>query len=152
MASMSSVIPPVLLLKVWCVTLRALPDINAIFALTAVKMAATVHLHHLSTRYTPENHSYGYEWRRMQGYRPHYGRWPQHDFTTLKKLRPQSVTSRIQSGSDVIVCAEMDEQWATSALNHARAGCFMRMTGHGRPSWHTSLVSALWPRWNIFRA
>ena len=41
----------------------------------------------------------------------HYGRWPQHDFTTLKKLRPQSVNSRIQPGSDVIVCAEMDEQW-----------------------------------------
>ncbi|CAM7218367.1 Putative transposase [Klebsiella pneumoniae] len=41
----------------------------------------------------------------------HYGRWPQHDFTALKKLRPQSVTSRIQPGSDVIVCAEMDEQW-----------------------------------------
>ncbi|RXA16497.1 IS1 family transposase, partial [Escherichia coli] len=34
----------------------------------------------------------------------------QHDFTSLKKLRPQSVTSRIQPGSDVIVCAEMDEQ------------------------------------------
>ena len=26
-------------------------------------------------------------------------------------LRPQSVNSRIQPGSDVIVCAEMDEQW-----------------------------------------
>ncbi len=39
------------------------------------------------------------------------GRWPQHGFTSLKKLRPQSVTSRIQPGSDVIVCAEMDEQW-----------------------------------------
>ncbi|WP_310563688.1 IS1 family transposase [Klebsiella pneumoniae] len=34
-----------------------------------------------------------------------------HQFTSLKKLRPQSVTSRIQPGSDVIVCAEMDEQW-----------------------------------------
>ncbi|WP_430929672.1 IS1 family transposase [Klebsiella pneumoniae] len=32
-------------------------------------------------------------------------------FTTLKKLRLQSVNSRIQPGSDVIVCAEMDEQW-----------------------------------------
>ena len=41
----------------------------------------------------------------------HYGRWPQHGFTSLKKIRPQSVTSRIQPGSDVIVCAEMDEQW-----------------------------------------
>ncbi|WP_252965771.1 IS1 family transposase, partial [Shigella sp. SHS-2] len=30
---------------------------------------------------------------------------------SLKKLRPQSVTSRIQPGSDVIVCAEMDEHW-----------------------------------------
>ncbi|EIQ33340.1 putative transposase, partial [Shigella flexneri K-404] len=29
----------------------------------------------------------------------HYGRWPQHGFTSLKKLRPQSVTSRIQPGS-----------------------------------------------------
>ncbi len=52
-----------------------------------------------------------YEWRWMPGNCPHYGRWPQHDFTSLKKLRPQSVTSRIQPGSDVIVCAEMDEQW-----------------------------------------
>ncbi|XPE44658.1 IS1 family transposase [Shigella flexneri] len=47
----------------------------------------------------------------MLGNRPHYGRWPQHDFPSFKKLRPQSVTSRIQPGSDVIVCAEMDEQW-----------------------------------------
>ena len=46
-----------------------------------------------------------------------------------QKLRPQSVTSRIQPGSDVIVCAEMDEQWDTSALNRASAGCFTRMTG-----------------------
>ncbi|OKV58217.1 transposase [Escherichia coli] len=52
-----------------------------------------------------------HEWRWMPGNCPHYGRWPQHDFTSLKKLRPQSVTSRIQPGSDVIVCAEMDEQW-----------------------------------------
>ncbi|OSL57818.1 insertion element IS1 4 protein InsB [Escherichia coli H383] len=47
----------------------------------------------------------------MPGNCPHYGRWPQHDFPPFKKLRPQSVTSRIQPGSDVIVCAEMDEQW-----------------------------------------
>lgn len=47
----------------------------------------------------------------MPGNRPHYGRWAQHDFTALKKLRPQSVTSRIQPGSDVIVLAELDEEW-----------------------------------------
>ncbi|CST88113.1 IS1 ORF2 [Shigella sonnei] len=29
----------------------------------------------------------------------------------LKNSGPQSVTSSIQPGSDVIVCAEMDEQW-----------------------------------------
>ncbi len=47
----------------------------------------------------------------MPGNRPHYERWPQHDFTALKKLRPQQITSRTQPGSDVIVCAEIDEQW-----------------------------------------
>lgn len=78
-----SAVPPVQLLTGWCVTAKAPPDISAISALTAVK----------------------------HGNSPHYGRWPQHDFTSLKKLRPQLVTSRIQPGSDVIVCAEMDEQW-----------------------------------------
>ncbi|EIQ60952.1 transposase [Shigella dysenteriae 225-75] len=64
----------------------------------------------------------------------HYGRWPQHGFTSLKKLRPQSVTSRIQPGSDVIVCA----------------GCFTRMTGYGGRLWRTSSVNALWPHWSVF--
>ena len=41
----------------------------------------------------------------------HYERWLQNDFTALKKLRPQSVTSHIEPGSDVTVCEEMDEQW-----------------------------------------
>ncbi len=51
----------------------------------------------------------------------------------LKNSRPQSVTSRIQPGSDVIVCAEMDEPVGdTSGLNRASAGCFTRMTGSGR--------------------
>jgi insertion element IS1 protein InsB len=59
------------------------------------------------------------------------------------KLRPQSVTSRIQPGSDVIVCAEMDEQWGYVGLNHVSAGYFTRMTGYGGRWWHTSLVNAL---------
>ncbi len=58
----------------------------------------------------------------MPGNSPHYGRWPQHDFTSLKKLRPQSVTSRIQPGSDVIVCAEMDEQWGLLPPHQAEIG------------------------------
>nr|DAV81433.1 MAG TPA: hypothetical protein [Caudoviricetes sp.] len=32
-----SVVPPALLLKAWCVTVKVLPDISAISALTAVK-------------------------------------------------------------------------------------------------------------------
>ncbi|SVH88032.1 IS1 ORF2 [Shigella flexneri] len=41
----------------------------------------------------------------------HYGRWPQHGFTSLKKLRPQSVTSRIQPGSDVIAALKWTKHW-----------------------------------------
>jgi len=37
--------------------------------------------------------------------------WFQHHFPTFKKLRPRSVTPTLHPGSDVIVCAEMDEQW-----------------------------------------
>ena len=68
-----SVVPPAQLLKAWCVTVKVLPDISAISALTAVK-------HGSYSSLTPP-------------------------------LRQQSVNSRVQPGSDVIVCAEMDEQW-----------------------------------------
>ncbi|VCW58196.1 Putative transposase (identified by ISEscan HMM) [Klebsiella pneumoniae] len=36
------------------------------------------------------------------------------------KLRPQSVTSRIQPGSDVIVCAEMDEHGLNAVYAYDR--------------------------------
>ncbi|AJM73357.1 transposase IS1 [Escherichia coli RS218] len=85
----------------------------------------------------------------MPGNSPHYGRWPQHDFTSLKKLRPQSVTSRIQPGSDVIVCAEMDEQWGYVGAKSRSAGCFTRMTGSGRRLLRTYSVNALWRRWGV---
>ncbi len=70
-------------------------------------------------------------------------------FPPFKKLRPQSVTSRIQPGSDVIVCAEMDEQWGYVGLNRASAGCFTRMTGSGRRLLRTYSVNALWRRWGV---
>ncbi len=46
--------------------------------------------------------------------------------TILRHLKTQTAVGnpRIQPGSDVIVCAEMDEQWATSGLNHVSAGYF----------------------------
>ncbi|MDO8248086.1 hypothetical protein Q7O32_24645 [Shigella flexneri] len=80
---------------------------------------------------------------------PHYGRWPQHDFTSLKNSGRSRVTSRIQPGSDVIVCAEMDEQWGYVGLNRANAGCFTRMTVSGRRLLRTYSVNALWRRWGV---
>ena len=70
----------------------------------------------------------------------------------LKKLRPQSVTSRIQPGSDVIVCAEMDEQWGYVGAKSRSAGCFTRMTGYGGRLLRTYSVNARWPRWSVFWA
>ncbi|OSL91494.1 IS1 OrfA, partial [Escherichia coli E704] len=45
----------------------------------------------------------------MPGNCPHYGRWPQHD---LRHLKTQAAVGNLAhtAGSDVIVCAEMDEQ------------------------------------------
>ncbi|CAA0171972.1 insertion element IS1 protein InsB (plasmid) [Escherichia coli] len=85
----------------------------------------------------------------MPGNCPHYGRWPQHDFTSLKKLRPQSVTSRIQPGSDVIVCAEMDEQWGYVGAKSRQRWLFTRMTVSGRRLLRTYSVNALWRRWGV---
>ncbi|EHV79248.1 putative transposase [Escherichia coli DEC6E] len=86
----------------------------------------------------------------MPGNRPHYGRWPQHDFPPFKKLRPQSVTSRIQPGSDVIVWRGNGRTSGdTSGLNRASAGCFTRMTGSGRRLLRTYSVNALWRRWGV---
>ena len=111
MASVSISCPPVQLLTGWCVTAKAPPDISAISALTAVKHGNCSSLTPLLNPVRTRKSLICHEWRWMPGNRPHYGRWPQHDFPPFKKLRPQSVTSRIQPGSDVIVCAEMDEQW-----------------------------------------
>ena len=46
----------------------------------------------------------------MPGNCPHYGRWPQHDFTSLKTQAAVGNLAHTADG-DVIVCAEMDEQW-----------------------------------------
>ena len=65
------------------------------------------------------------------------------------KLRPQSVTSRIQPGSDVIVCAEMDEQWGYVGAKSRQRWLFTRMTGSGRRLLRTYSVNALWRRWGV---
>ena len=66
-----------------------------------------------------------------------------------QKLRPQSVTPRIQPGSDATSAREMDEQWGCR-LNRASAGCFTRMTVSGRWLLRTYSVNALWRRWGVF--
>ncbi|HGS6803608.1 TPA: IS1 family transposase [Klebsiella variicola subsp. variicola] len=66
----------------------------------------------------------------------HYGRWPQHDFTALKKLSPQSGTSRTQSGSDVIVCAEMDEQWGYIGAKSRQRWSIFRACCRPLMSWY----------------
>ncbi|WMO30113.1 IS1 family transposase (plasmid) [Escherichia coli] len=67
-----------------------------------------------------------------------------------KKLRPQSVTSRIQPGSDVIVGAEMDEQWGYVGAKIAPA-LFYATTGSGRRLLRTYSVNALWRRWASYQ-
>ncbi len=107
-----SAVPPVQLLTGWCVTAKALPDTSAISALTAVK---TWQLQFTYTASQPGTHQKIIDMA-MNGVGCRatariMGVGLNTIFTSLKKLRPQSVTSRIQPGSDVIVCAEMDEQW-----------------------------------------
>ncbi|ENB30986.1 putative insAB' protein [Escherichia coli BCE032_MS-12] len=82
------------------------------------------------------------------GQRPHYGRWPQHDFPPFKKLRPQSVTSRIHRA----VTSSSARKWTNSGVVGAKsvsAGCFTRMTGYGRRLLRTYSVNALWRRWGV---
>ncbi len=72
--------------------------------------------------------------------------------TILRHLKTQAAVgnlARIQPGSDVIVCAEMGEQWGMSGLNRASAGCFTRMTGSGRRLLRTYSVNARWRRWGV---
>ncbi|MGG7488864.1 IS1 family transposase [Escherichia coli] len=71
-------------------------------------------------------------------------------FRHFKKLRPQSVTSRIQPGSDVIVCAEMDEQWGYVGAKWRQRWLFyaydrLQKLGLLR----TYSVNALWRRWGV---
>ena len=107
----SSAVPPVQLLKAWCVTAKALPDISAISA----HCRKTWQLQFTYTASQPGTHQKIIDMA-MNGVGCRasariMGVGLNTVFYVTKKLRPQSVTSRIQPGSDVIVCAEMDEQW-----------------------------------------
>ncbi len=72
----------------------------------------------------------------MPGNCPHYGRWPQHDFTSLKKLRPQSVTSRIQPGS---------QRWLFYAYDRLRKTVVAHVFGERTMATLARLMSLLSP-------
>ncbi len=68
--------------------------------------------------------------------------------TILRHLKTQAAVGNLaHTAGDVIVCAEMDEQWGYVGLNRASAGCFTRMTVSGRRLLRTYSVNALWRRW-----
>jgi insertion element IS1 protein InsB len=105
-----SAVPPVQLLTGWCVTAKALPDISAISA----HCRKTWQLQFTYTASQPGTHQKiidmamnGVGCRataRIMGVGLN---------TIFRHLKTQAAVgnSRIQPGSDVIVCAEMDEQW-----------------------------------------
>ena len=99
----------------WCVTAKAPPDISVIsaFSLPCKHVATAVHLHRFSNL-VPHQKIIDMAMNGVgcQATAPHYGRWPQHGATSLKTPgRSPKTLAHTQPGSDVIVCAEMDEQW-----------------------------------------
>jgi insertion element IS1 protein InsB len=68
-------------------------------------------------------------------------------FYVIKKLRPQSVTSRIQPGSDVIVCAEMDEQWGYVGAKSRQRWLFYAYDRIRRTVVAHVFGERTWPRW-----
>ena len=100
-----------------------------LFWLTAVNMATAVHAHRFSTRYAPVQPLmlFGHEWRvdagqtaRIMGVGLNNDFWYRH----LKKLRPQSVTSRIQPGAVTSSSARGNgTNSGAASLNRASAGC-----------------------------
>ncbi len=72
----------------------------------------------------------------------HYGRRPQHGFTSLKT---QAAVGNLAhtTGSDVIVCAEMDEQWGYVGAKSRQRWLFYAYYRIRRTVVATSSVNAL---------
>ncbi len=65
--------------------------------------------------------------------------------TVLRHLKTQAAVGNLAhtTGSDVIVCAEMDEHWGYVGAKSRQRWLFTRMTGYGGRLWRTSSVNAL---------
>ena len=116
---------PAPLLKAWCVTAKALPDISAISALIAVKHGNDSSL----TPPQPGTHQKIIDMA-MNGVGCRasariMGVGLNTVFLRHLKTRPQSVTPRINRAV-MIVCAEMDEQWGYVGAKSRQRWLFTR--------------------------
>ncbi len=71
------------------------------------------------------------------------------DFTSLNKLKPQTGTSRIQPGTDVIVCAEMNQLWGYVRAKSRQRWLFYAYDSLRNLMLRTYSVNALWRRWGV---
>ncbi len=71
--------------------------------------------------------------------------------TILRHLKTQAAVGNLaHTAGDVIVCAEMDEQWGyVGAKSRQRWLFYARMTVSGRRLLRTYSVNALWRRWGV---
>ncbi|WP_407298218.1 IS1 family transposase [Klebsiella quasipneumoniae] len=83
----------------------------------------------------------------------HYGRLASN--TILRHLKTQAavgVNSRIQPGSDVIVCAKMDEQWGYVGAKSRQRWLFYAYDRIRRGRLWRTYQNAPGHRWSVFRA
>ncbi len=70
--------------------------------------------------------------------------------TILRHLKTQAAVGNLaHTAGDVIVCAEMDEQWGYVGAKSRQRWLFTRMTVSGRRLLRTYSVNALWRRWGV---
>ncbi|WP_407214825.1 IS1-like element transposase [Enterobacter kobei] len=73
--------------------------------------------------------------------------------TILRHLKTQAAVGKTHAYNRAVTslfARKWTNSGVTSALNHASAGCFTRMTGYGGRLWRTYSVNARWPRWSVF--
>ena len=149
----SSDVLPAPLLKAWCVTAKALPDISAISALIAVKHGNYSSLY---TAFSPVRTRKSLIWPWMASdVAPVPALWALASTRFYVTLKTQAAVGNPRAYNRAVTslsALKWTNSGATSVLNHVSAGCFTRMTGYGGRLWRTSSVNALWRHWSVFWA
>ncbi|VDG86253.1 IS1 ORF2 [Shigella dysenteriae] len=72
--------------------------------------------------------------------------------TILRHLKTQAAVGNLAhtTGSDVIVCAEMDEQWGYVGAKSRQRWLFYAYDRIRRTVVAHVSVNALWPHWSVF--